>query len=46
MKKQRLTLYIDEDIVKKAKHLVVDEGKSLSKLVEDLLRDVLLIKKR
>ena len=32
---------IDEDIVKELKHLAVDEGKAMGRLLEEAIRDLL-----
>jgi metal-responsive CopG/Arc/MetJ family transcriptional regulator len=38
MGKVRLTLSIDENLVKKFKHKAIDEGKTVSQLVEELMK--------
>ncbi|WOF23006.1 ribbon-helix-helix domain-containing protein [Microbacterium betulae] len=35
--KQQLNVYVPPDLVRAIKHRAIDEGKSLSKLVEDAL---------
>lgn len=36
--KQQLSIYVQPDVVRMVKHRAIDEGKSLSRLVEDALR--------
>lgn len=36
--KQQLNVYVPPELVREAKHRAIDEGTSLSKLVEDALR--------
>lgn len=40
-KKTRLTISIDEELVKKLKHLAIDEGKTVSDIIEDLVKGLL-----
>lgn len=36
--KFKLTVYIDNDVAKALKHLAVDKGKTVSEVVNDILR--------
>jgi predicted HicB family RNase H-like nuclease len=35
--KAKLTLYVEDEVIKKAKHYALDQDKSLSELIEELL---------
>jgi hypothetical protein len=40
MNKNRLTIYLDEKLIAKIKHLAIDERKSLSEYLESLIKGV------
>lgn len=42
--KKKKTLYLDEEVIKPAEHKAIDEDKSLSQWIEDMIRKVLGLK--
>lgn len=41
MAKRKLTLSIEEELIKKLKHKAVDEKKSASRIIEELIKGLL-----
>lgn len=42
--KEKLTLHIDGELIKSAKHQAIDEGKSVSEWIADLIRNFFQVK--
>jgi len=40
MMKNKLTVYIEEEIINKFKHYAIDKGKSMSVLIEEWMRKI------